>query len=96
MSLALELRGVVKRYPGADRPALDGVDLDLAPGGTLALLGPNGAGKSTIASLVAGLIRPDAGDGARARRRRRGAHRCACAGRSASRRRRSASTRSSR
>jgi ABC-2 type transport system ATP-binding protein len=61
MSLALELRGVVKRYPGADRPALDGVDLDLAAGGTLALLGPNGAGKSTIASLVAGLIRPDAG-----------------------------------
>ncbi len=62
MSLALELRCVVKRYPGADRPALDSVDLDLAPGGTLALLGPNGAGKSTIASLVAGLIRPDAGE----------------------------------
>jgi ABC-2 type transport system ATP-binding protein len=61
MSLALELRGVVKRYRGADRPALDGVDLDLAAGGTLALLGPNGAGKSTLASLVAGLIRADAG-----------------------------------
>jgi ABC-2 type transport system ATP-binding protein len=61
MSLALELRAVVKRYPKAHRPALDGVDLDLKAGGTLALLGPNGAGKSTIASLVAGLIRPDSG-----------------------------------
>ena len=61
MTSALELQGVVKRYRGASRAALDGVDLELGAGGVLALLGPNGAGKSTIASLVAGLIRPDAG-----------------------------------
>ena len=61
MSSALELRGVVKRYRGGERPALDGVDLDVAPGSTLALLGPNGAGKSTLVSLAAGLTRPDDG-----------------------------------
>jgi ABC-2 type transport system ATP-binding protein len=61
VSLALELCGVVKRYRGGERPALDGLDLDLAVGGTLALLGPNGAGKSTLVSLAAGLTRPDDG-----------------------------------
>jgi molybdate transport system ATP-binding protein len=34
---------------------------DVAPGETVALLGPNGAGKSTVLSVVAGLLRPDAG-----------------------------------
>lgn len=57
----LVLEGVVKRYRGSDRPALEGVDLALAAGGVLALLGPNGAGKSTLVSLAAGLARPDAG-----------------------------------
>jgi ABC-2 type transport system ATP-binding protein len=61
VSFALELRGVVKRYRGGERAALDGLDLDLAGGGTLALLGPNGAGKSTLVSLAAGLTRPEAG-----------------------------------
>jgi len=60
-SPALELRGVVKRYRGADRAALDGIDLDVEEGGVLALLGPNGAGKSTLVTLVAGLLRPDEG-----------------------------------
>jgi ABC-2 type transport system ATP-binding protein len=58
---ALELVGVTHRYRGADRVALDSVDLVLAEGGTLALLGPNGAGKSTLVSLAAGLLRPAAG-----------------------------------
>ncbi|MGA4506616.1 ABC transporter ATP-binding protein [Propionibacteriaceae bacterium G1746] len=38
------------------------LDLSLAPGRTLAVVGPNGAGKSTLLQLVAGLIRPDAGE----------------------------------
>ncbi|MGF7233602.1 MAG: ABC transporter ATP-binding protein [Frankia sp.] len=41
--------------------AVDGVDLDIAPGEVVALLGPNGAGKSTTIDIMLGLTRPDAG-----------------------------------
>jgi daunorubicin resistance ABC transporter ATP-binding subunit len=41
--------------------ALDGVDLELAPGKVLALLGPNGAGKTTTVRILATLLAPDAG-----------------------------------
>ncbi|MHB1787053.1 MAG: ABC transporter ATP-binding protein [Acidimicrobiales bacterium] len=51
--------GVTKRY--GDKVALDGVDLDIRPGEILGLLGPNGAGKTTLVSIVAGLLRADAG-----------------------------------
>jgi ABC-2 type transport system ATP-binding protein len=57
--LALEIRGLVKSF---DRPAVDGLDLDVRPGEFYALLGPNGAGKTTTLRMVAGLLRPDAGE----------------------------------
>ena len=41
--------------------ALQGVDLDIAPGEIVSLLGPNGAGKTTIVSIIAGLRRADSG-----------------------------------
>ncbi|MFI6281120.1 ATP-binding cassette domain-containing protein [Streptomyces sp. NPDC050988] len=41
--------------------ALDGVDLDLAPGRITAVVGPNGAGKSTLFHCLAGTVRPDSG-----------------------------------
>ena len=57
----IRLAGVSFRYPGRARPALDGVDLDLAAGEALALAGPSGAGKSTIASLLLRLAEPTGG-----------------------------------
>jgi ABC-2 type transport system ATP-binding protein len=55
---ALEIRGLVKSF---DRPAVDGLNLDVRAGEFYALLGPNGAGKTTTLRMVAGLLRPDAG-----------------------------------
>jgi ABC-2 type transport system ATP-binding protein len=55
---ALELIGLVKRF---DRPAVDGLDLNVRTGEFYALLGPNGAGKTTTLRMIAGLLRPDAG-----------------------------------
>ena len=43
------------------RPVLDGLDLHVAPGESLALVGPTGSGKSTIAGLLARLYDPDRG-----------------------------------
>jgi ATP-binding cassette subfamily B protein len=48
-------------YPGADRPALAGIDLDVPAGSTLALVGETGSGKTTLGSLVARLYDPTRG-----------------------------------
>ena len=57
----LRLEGVTFAYPGADRPVLDGVTLDLPAGATVALVGENGAGKTTLVKLLCGLYRPTSG-----------------------------------
>jgi ATP-binding cassette subfamily B protein len=57
----VELEDVRFRYPGSDRPALDGVTLRVRAGETLAIVGENGAGKSTLAKLLARLYDPDSG-----------------------------------
>jgi energy-coupling factor transport system ATP-binding protein len=57
----IELTDVTFRYPGAERPALAGVSLALAPGEQLAVVGANGSGKSTLALLCDGLLLPSSG-----------------------------------
>ncbi|GAA1547830.1 ABC transporter ATP-binding protein [Actinomadura kijaniata] len=52
--------GLVKRF-GAT-VALDGVDLSVGRGETLAIMGPSGSGKSTLLHCLAGIMRPDAGE----------------------------------
>ncbi|MFC9685870.1 ATP-binding cassette domain-containing protein, partial [Streptomyces sp. NPDC056948] len=56
----LELRGVTARRGG--RTVLDGVDLVVPGGTTLAVVGPSGAGKSLLAALAGRLADPDAGE----------------------------------
>jgi ABC-2 type transport system ATP-binding protein len=55
----IRLTGLTKSF-GPVR-AVDGIDLTIAPGETVALLGPNGAGKSTTIDMLLGLNSPDAG-----------------------------------
>jgi ribose transport system ATP-binding protein len=56
----LELRGILKRFPGV--LALNGVGLDVRKGEVHALLGENGAGKSTLIKIISGVYQPDAGE----------------------------------
>jgi len=60
MKPAIQINGVHKSFGGLQ--ALKGVDLTIAQGEFFALLGPNGAGKSTLISILAGLIKPSAGN----------------------------------
>ena len=60
----LRARGLRKQY-GKDAGlvrAVDEVDLDVAPGETVAVMGPSGCGKSTLLHLLGGLDRPSAGE----------------------------------
>ena len=58
---SVTIRGVRARYPGSERDALRGLDLDIGPGGVTALVGPTGSGKSSVARLLIGTLAPSAG-----------------------------------
>jgi ABC-2 type transport system ATP-binding protein len=55
----LEVRDVSKHF--GDRAALRSVSLEADAGEIVAIIGPNGAGKTTLLSIIAGILKPDAG-----------------------------------
>ena len=57
---AVEAHGLVKVF--GDNRAVDGVDLTVRAGAVYGVLGPNGAGKTTTISMLATLLKPDAGE----------------------------------
>ncbi len=57
----LALRGVSFRHEGAETPIVDGFELQVSAGETIALVGPSGGGKTTILHLAAGLVEPQSG-----------------------------------
>lgn len=59
--VSLAASGARFAYPGRP-PAVDGVDLECAPGTLTCLVGPNGSGKSTLLRLLAGVLRPAEGE----------------------------------
>jgi heme exporter protein A len=56
----LSARGLVREYGAV--VAVDGIDLDLAPGDFLTIFGPNGAGKTSLLSLLGGRLKPTRGE----------------------------------
>jgi ABC-2 type transport system ATP-binding protein len=58
--MAVAVTGLAKSY--GEVRAVDGIDLEIAPGEVVALLGPNGAGKSTTIDMMLGLSTPDTGE----------------------------------
>ncbi len=59
---AIVLREVGFRYPGASRPALDGLSLTVPKNSSVGVIGPTGSGKSTLVDLLLGLYHPTAGE----------------------------------
>jgi ATP-binding cassette, subfamily C, bacterial CydCD len=57
----LALSAVTLTWPGGTRPALCGLDLDIAPGEAVAVVGPSGAGKSTLGHVLLRFASPDTG-----------------------------------
>ena len=61
MDALIDLEDLNKRYAAGGPAALDGVDLQVATGESVAVMGPSGSGKSTLLNLIAGLDRPTSG-----------------------------------
>jgi ABC-type multidrug transport system fused ATPase/permease subunit len=58
---SIEFQNVTFSYPGAARPALDGINLGVTAGHNVAIVGPNGSGKTTLANLLPRFYDPSSG-----------------------------------
>jgi len=58
----ITLDNVRFRYPGTDRPTIEGLSLSIRPGACVAFVGSTGAGKSTVVDLILGLLSPEQGE----------------------------------
>jgi len=58
---SVQFDDVTFSYPGAERPVLDKLSIQIRPGELLAIVGMNGAGKSTLIKLLSGLYKPTGG-----------------------------------
>ena len=57
----IRVDGLTKDY--GDRPAVDGLDVEVPRGVVAGFIGPNGAGKTTTMAMLLGLVRPSSGTG---------------------------------
>ena len=57
----IDIRGLTKRWPGADRNSVSDVTLAVPEGTSCALIGPSGSGKTTLLRMVNRLVEPSAG-----------------------------------
>lgn len=62
LTKVLELKNVQYQYPGADRPALNGLDMSISANSTVGIVGGTGAGKTTLIDIMLGLLDPNGGE----------------------------------
>lgn len=62
MGHSIEVRQLVKTYPGSTKPAVDGISFSIGQGELFSLLGSNGAGKTTTISMLSCLLAPSGGE----------------------------------
>ena len=57
----VSINGLTKTFPKGNVTALQGIDLEIAPGEFVSMIGPSGCGKSTLLRVIGDLIQPSAG-----------------------------------